>query len=292
VAPEVSTVVPTRDRPESLARCLAALEHQTLASVLELVVVDDGSEQERAVAEVVASVPSARLVRIPRGGVAAARNAGVRAAGGRFVCITDDDCVPDLRWAERMRETFATGADAAAGPTVNGRLDDPLAGATQTIVEFLTERSLGPASSTRFAPGSNIAATAETLAAVPFDETYGPGGEDRDWCARVLASGRRIAWQPGAVVAHHQELTLQAFLRKHVNWGRGARQFRRAQPSASAMPGPGFYAALLRRGFEQGTATGLLVLLAQLATAVGYADEALGATPGETNGRVRRSGGG
>ena len=40
--PRVSVVVPTRDRPDRLATCLAALERQTVPE-LEIVVVDDAS---------------------------------------------------------------------------------------------------------------------------------------------------------------------------------------------------------------------------------------------------------
>ena len=281
--PQLTVVVPTRDRPESLARCLAALAAQSLSDALEIVVVDDGSTRVREVAEVVAGVPGARLLRTGPRGVAAARNAGALAARTPLVCITDDDCLPRPDWAACLRDALADGADAAAGPTLNGRPGDPLAVATQTIVGFLTERSLGPFSSARFAPGSNLAATAATLAAVQFDERYGPGGEDRDWCARLLATGRSIRWKPDAVVLHDQELTLSSFLRKHVNWGRGARQLRRSQPGWAATP-PRFHTALVRRGFEHDLRTGLYVLVAQLATAAGYVDELRREAPAGTSG--------
>jgi hypothetical protein len=41
--PVASIVVPTRDRPEGLSRCLDALDAQTLNAAVEIVVVDDGS---------------------------------------------------------------------------------------------------------------------------------------------------------------------------------------------------------------------------------------------------------
>ncbi|MQA75642.1 MAG: glycosyltransferase, partial [Solirubrobacterales bacterium] len=44
----ISVVVPTRDRPEALARCLAALAGQDVAG-LEVIVVDDGSRDRGAV---------------------------------------------------------------------------------------------------------------------------------------------------------------------------------------------------------------------------------------------------
>ena len=41
--PDVSVIVPTRDRPAALERCLRALSRQTLGDALEIIVVDDGS---------------------------------------------------------------------------------------------------------------------------------------------------------------------------------------------------------------------------------------------------------
>ena len=54
---EISIVVPTRDRPEALARCLGALASQDLDGI-EVVVVDDGS-RDRGAVEAVASAHGA-----------------------------------------------------------------------------------------------------------------------------------------------------------------------------------------------------------------------------------------
>ena len=98
----VSVVVPTRDRPESLRRCLGALRAQDLAE-LEVIVVDDGSRDRGAVeAALAGAAPGVRLLRTPGRGPAAARNRGVRAATGEVVCFTDDDCEPEPGWARLL----------------------------------------------------------------------------------------------------------------------------------------------------------------------------------------------
>ncbi|MDP1850369.1 MAG: glycosyltransferase, partial [Solirubrobacteraceae bacterium] len=106
----ISVVVPTRDRPEALARCLAALARQRGADELEIVVVDDSDGGG-------AAAPGARVVHGGARGPAAARNLGVRAARGAIVCFTDDDCVPAPDWAQRLAAACADGG-AAAGPTL------------------------------------------------------------------------------------------------------------------------------------------------------------------------------
>jgi len=278
--PQVSVVVPTRDRPDRLAVCLAALERQTQPD-LEIVVVDDASRDAAAVAAVVATAPRARLVRGAGRGPAAARNAGVRAARAPVVCFTDDDCEPVPNWAVALADRLADIADAAdavAGPTRNGRTRSVVAAAAQAVATHLAEATIDAAGHMRFAPTSNLACRAEVCAAVPFDETYPlAAGEDRDWCARLVASGRTLAFVPDAVVRHHQELTPAGFWRQQVRYGRGAYRFRAGQGTLRRPEPAAFYVGLLRRGFADGLRAGLLVGVAQVATAVGMVQEAVAA---------------
>ena len=277
VVPQISVVVPTRDRPDRLAVCLAALERQTVAD-LEIVVVDDASRDAAAVAAVVAGAPRARLVRGAGRGPAAARNAGVAAASAPVVCFTDDDCDPVPGWAAALAARIAGGADAAAGPTRNGRPHSVVAAAAQAVATHLAEATVDPAGRMRFAPTSNLACRAEVCAAVPFDESYPlAAGEDRDWCARLVGSGRTLAFTPEALVRHHQELSPAGFWRQQVRYGRGAYRFRAGHGTLRRPEPPSFYLGLLRRGFRDGVRAGVLVGVAQVATAVGMVQEAAAA---------------
>jgi GT2 family glycosyltransferase len=272
-APEIAVVVPTRNRPESLVHCLDALERQTAAS-LEVIVVDDASPDREAVATVVARAPRARLVRREtQGGVGVARNTGVEEATARFVCFTDDDCRAAPDWATRLVDPLRAGADAVAGSTVNAYPDNPFDTALQTIVNFLAERAAEDGGRTTYGPGSNLGATAALLRSLPFDERYRGAGEERDWCARVVALGHVLASAPDAVVYHHQELDFRAFWRKNVHYGRGAYTFRRIAETSRPLGRADFYLALLGRGCRAGIRPGLLVALAQVATAYGYGRE-------------------
>lgn len=265
----ISVVVPTRNRPQSLRRCLAALAAQTVGEPLEIVVVDDGSGDAAEVAVIVGEIPGAQLVRQSRAGPGAARNAGIRAARGAVVCLTDDDCEPEPSWAATMAEAVLAGADVAAGEIV----DDPrsrLEVATRVVTRSIATRGRTP-----FAASNNVAATAQLLAELPFDERYADAaGEDRDWCERVSAHGYRIV-RTTATVVHRQQPTLRGYLSRHVRYGRGAYRYHRAGRRRQPLERPCFYARLLADGFREGPAVGLLVGLAQLATAYGYAREAL-----------------
>jgi glycosyltransferase involved in cell wall biosynthesis len=280
---DASVVIPTRDRPASLARCLAALDGQVLDDALEIVVVDDGSRDLALVVEVVEASPRAKLVRNEGKGPAAARNCGAGEARGQTLLFVDDDCEPSPHWASSLIGPLATGADAAAGRTVNARPEDRLAEASQTIANYLHDWSTRTDGRAIFAASNNLACSAEAFRRVRFDEQFPvAGGEDRDWCARFAEAGLTLVAQPSAVVAHRQALSFTRFLRQQVNYGRGAYLFRRGQGSAWRLAPPGFYRGLLTSAFQRGATVGSLVLLAQFATGAGYILAAL--TPGRRRG--------
>jgi glycosyltransferase involved in cell wall biosynthesis len=272
VVPLISVVVPTRDRPDRLERCLAALARQTASDLIEVIVVDDGSANRAAVEEAVRARPRVRLVRQAGTGPAAARNRGVRAARGTYICFTDDDCEPRAEWAERLAASLSGGAAAAAGVTFSGFPGDPLAEASELIAAALSPAQNGDVGLV-FAPSNNLGCRAELLAALPFDETFPlAAGEDRDWCARLRAAGHVLVREPAAVVIHRQQLGFDDFWNQQVRYGRGAYRFRRSI-GVHSLESPLFYSRLVRQGFRGGVRTGLLVGLAQIGTAVGFIAE-------------------
>ena len=145
-APDVTVVIPTRDRWPMLSRAALASARAQEDVDVEIVVVDDGSndgtaEQVRALGD-----HRVRAIRHEQSvGVAAARNSGIAAARGRWISFLDDD---DL-WAPRkLREQLdaAARADAVfvytAGAGIDGEhrfLFDVAAPEAATIVRQLLQ---------------------------------------------------------------------------------------------------------------------------------------------------------
>jgi glycosyltransferase involved in cell wall biosynthesis len=93
--PLVSVVIPAYNAASTLAETLDSVLAQTYPT-LEVVVVDDGSKDDTPqVLERYAG--RVRAIRQPNGGLAAARNAGCRAAQGEFIALLDADdvCMPE-----------------------------------------------------------------------------------------------------------------------------------------------------------------------------------------------------
>lgn len=252
--PRVSVVVPTRDRPELLRRCLAALEAQTLP--VEAVVVED----------------------IEGRGPAWARNEGVRRAGGEVVCFTDDDCAPVPDWAEALAAPIFSGeVEAASGPVSMGEEATAADRAWEAIVNYLQVRAAAPGTaSPGFAVTANLAARRSFLERLPFDESFpAAAGEDRDWGERAFREGVTLRYVAAASVIHQSGMGAGAFLRQQYRYGRGAARYRSAG-SDRRRGSVGFYLDLLRAGFAVGAAPGTFVCAAQLATLAGVLRETVG----------------
>jgi len=109
--PSVSAVIPTRDRPELLARAVQSVLDQQYPGPLECVVVFD--QQVPRMPEV--NVPAGRSVRLVENdrtpGLAGARNAGAAASPSDLLawCDDDDEWLPDKlrRQVEAMQHTPA-----------------------------------------------------------------------------------------------------------------------------------------------------------------------------------------
>lgn len=264
--PFISVIVPTRDRRTQLADCLHALDRLDYPQHrFEVIVVDDAQGD----------------------GPAAARNRGARDARGELLAFTDDDCRPGGGWLGALAGRWQ-GADdlAVGGRTTNGRPDNLCATASQTIVDLVYAHYNADVGSARFFASNNLAVPAAGFAALGgFDERFRTS-EDRDFCARWLASGRRLVTADDAVVTHAPELTLAEFWRRHVAYGRGAYRYHRARPlttRASLRSELPFHGSLLRLvrpqlarvGARKAAPLAALLVLWQAANALGFVREAL-----------------
>src|ERR671916_53458 len=125
-APDISIVVPTRDRWDVLRETLEAILAQELDGVgAELLVVDNGSRDgsREALERFAAEVRSPLAVRVldePVPGAAAARNAGIREARAEVVLFLGDDCPPAVPGLVAGHAAAHGGGPARA---VVGRID-------------------------------------------------------------------------------------------------------------------------------------------------------------------------
>lgn len=113
MSPCVSVIIPAYNAEKVVGQTLQMMRDQTFSD-FEVIVVDDGSTDSTAhiVEGFCESDPRFVLIRQENAGAAAARNAGLAAARGTFVCFLDADDVYDARLLGHMVGAIsASGAD-------------------------------------------------------------------------------------------------------------------------------------------------------------------------------------
>jgi GT2 family glycosyltransferase len=284
--PAISVIVPTYDRPERLARCLTALAGLDYSRArFEVLIVDDGGRRPIDGDGASGTSIDVRFLRQDHAGPAAARNHGAREARFPWLAFIDDDCVPRRDWLRAVGRRFCrTPASAVSGRTINAVAGNRYSMASQALIDYLHDYYQHPTTGVRFATSSNLAFPAEAFRAMGGFDTSFPraGGEDRELCDRWIADGRDIQYAEDAIVDHHHAMSLAGFWRQHVNYGRGAYEFRRARRRRLAEPVPveplSFYLGLVRRPAHEcpgRPSLTLLAVLSQVANAAGFAVEAL-----------------
>ncbi len=278
-----SVIIPTRDRAGPLAACLRAVAQLNYAGGdFEVIVVNDGSGPPDVDAAPDKDFPPRlRWIHLPNNeGPAAARNCGATHARGRYLVFLDDDCQPAPDWLTQLRAALESApGSAVGGRLVDGRPEDLCTAANQTILDFVYNYYNPDWRHARFLSTANLAVPADLYrCAGGFDQDYRTS-EDREFCARWLASGLGLVYAHEAVVVHCAETGLGRFWRRHYHFGKGAYQFRSRHSKTPAgrirMEPPAFYRRLLWAPFSQGFSLravqlSLLVGLSQLASALGF----------------------
>lgn len=112
-APFFSVVITTYNRSDILMRALNSALDQDFPN-FEVVVADDGSTDDTPAVLASCTDPRLRTVRIPNGGISASKNAGGKAARGRYLVFLDDDDEALPGWLTRFAQVIEQNECAIA----------------------------------------------------------------------------------------------------------------------------------------------------------------------------------
>ena len=241
----ISVVIATCANPQMAVGCVESI----LAAVdgrFEVVVVENRPDRSTVADALAAAFPGdarIRYVEEHRPGLAWARNAGLEAARGELIAFTDDDVQIDRGWAPAVRAAFASApeVDCVTGlilprelETAAQLLDERFASfgkgferRTYSIDEPPSDQPLFPYTAGYFGSGANMTFRSSAIRALGgFDRALGTGtpargGEDLDICVRLLHSGRRLTYEPAAMVWHRHPDTYAAVRRQVFGYGVG-----------------------------------------------------------------------
>ncbi len=226
----VTIVIPVRDRHAELARCLAGL-----TATARVIVVDDGSADPDAVAQVAAAAGAEVLRRPVNGGPAAARNTGLAAADTPLVAFLDSDCVPRPAWLDPLLPHFADPAVGAVAPRIvpheTGRTWlARYEGASSTLDMGERPSVVRPGSRVPYVPGAALVVR-KAAAGTGFAADM-IVGEDVDFIWRLAAAGWRTRYEPAATMGHQHRVRLREWLARRQDYGTSAASLELRHPGA------------------------------------------------------------
>lgn len=217
VTTTVSVIIPTLQRPASLARCLRALAAQERAPD-EIIVVSRSNDHASRDAARAVPLPASTRLRLPElaaPGVIAALQQGLAVATGTIIALTDDDAEAAPDWlaklaAHLVRDRRLAGAGGVdRQPHERGSVTD--VGRVQWFGRVIGRHHLGagPVREVDLLKGVNCAFRAPLLRAVGFDVRLRGTGAQVHWelalCLPLRRAGWRLLYDPSATVTHHVE---------------------------------------------------------------------------------------
>lgn len=241
----VSVVVATRDRADSLARCLDSLLDQT-RQPREVVVVDNAPSSSQTADLVAARYHATGRVRYLREdvpGLGRAHNTGLRLVSSEIVLFTDDDVIADRHWVEAIARNFddagsvgcVTGlilpaeleTRAQVWTERHGGFGKGFARKVYDLVEYRPPGPLFPYTAGQFGSGANMAFSKTALRYIGgFDPALGAGtlargGDDLAAFYAVLNDGFQLVYEPGAIIWHHHRRSEEGMRRQAFGYGMG-----------------------------------------------------------------------
>lgn len=221
-APTVSLVVTVLNEAASIGGLLASIAAQSRAPD-EIVVVDGGStDGTGAILERWRGHLPLRLLDRAGANISAGRNAGIAAARGSLVAVTDAGVRLDPDWLARLLAPFAPLPAAAPPAVVAGFfVPDP-----QTPFERAMGATVLPArddvDQATFLPSSrSIAFHREAWVRVGGYPEWLDYCEDLIFDLRLREAGLRIVFAPEAIAHFRPRGTLRAFWHQYFRYARG-----------------------------------------------------------------------
>ena len=228
--PEVSVIIPTYNRKDTLRLCLAALAAQDLsADRWEIIIVDDGSSDgtDTFLANYVHPNKNLRLLRQHNLGAGAARRAGVQAASGEYVLLLNDDTIagPKLltehSQAHRERKSGKFAVLGAFRPSEESTRR-PLACWINHSPFLFPQTNLKPGahSEAAYFITCNLSIRRDAiLEAGNFDPEFRVA-EDTELGARLMQRGYGVWFHPAALAWHeHPQFDINDLVRRASVYG-------------------------------------------------------------------------
>jgi Glycosyl transferase family 2 len=215
--PEISVVIASVNGLPYPLGCLEALSHQEGGITFEVIVADCTGPS--TVAAIHDEHPTVRVLAHdePRS-VPWLRAAGIGAARGRLVAVTEDHCRPRSNWLSAMIAVHDRTGWAAIGGGVENGSPERLVDWAVYFCEYHSLMSPVPAGPSNALPGMNVVYDMDQLGELRalFDE----GLWENFLHDRLVDRGHTLGLDPSIIVDHCKYFTVAMFCRERYHYSR------------------------------------------------------------------------
>jgi GT2 family glycosyltransferase len=259
--PSVSIIIPTRNRLDLLRPCLEGLARTDYPGPVEIIVIDNDSDDAATLAYLAGLDPaSVRVLRHPGAfNFAAMNNRAVEDAAGELLCFLNNDieiCEPN--WLATMATQALRTEVGAVGACLlypDGRIQHAgvvlgIGGGAAHAHRLLRPEDMGyfhrhalPQFVSAVTAACLVVRRDRFLAVGGFDaESFSVAFNDVDLCLKLNARGWQSLYEPRATLVHHESVS-RGLDRDPVGSARLARELAALQQRWSIAPAPGATAA-------------------------------------------------
>lgn len=246
--PDVSVVIPVKANQKTIGQTVASLARQDHDGRVELILVGDHGDPTWKALDGLDLGPRLTLrtleVTVDTGGRDAnfKRNAGLAAATGDVLCLTDSDMVLPHDWLTTGLALLDAGDDCVGGPMISvhrdfwGRYvdDNPVASKTPRMHDaYRVDRDTIGRRGRKLPITANVLFHRKVYESVGgLDASFVHSYEDYEFFQRIVEAGFSVLCAPALAAWHHHRQGWRALLREYHRSGRGCAQFVGKHPAS------------------------------------------------------------
>ena len=203
---------------DGLRATLAALARQDFEGPTEFLLSESADIAQQVPSDLMAALPSLKVVLSSASSSYALKNDGVGAASADVVAILDADCTPGPDWLRHLMDTMRDHPNAVA---VSGRTVYAGGSLTERVLALLSRSYLDPGRTgkTRFISNNNAGFRRSVFLTHPLPTDAGPFAS-RLQSEAILRSGGRLLFEPRMRVVHDfAGWAMEGDIRRNIGYG-------------------------------------------------------------------------
>ena len=220
--PFVSIIIPVRNRPLEIKRCLESLERLDYPpDKIETIVVDDASTDNTP--DIIRGFDVQLISMKDQKQASFCRNHAAKIAKGEILAFLDSDCTAESKWLKALVPAFVDHSTGAAGGLVDSAFHakglDRYEKAKSSLNMGSWPKSTREGDMFFYLPSCNLLVRSEAFRKLGGFREDMHVGEDVDLCWRMWDLDRHVEYRPSGIVYHRHRNDIKNFCSRRFDYG-------------------------------------------------------------------------